>query len=90
MVVNQHRGELERLNRVARDIGSSPSALTSDAEFNDHLEELELESNDLKQKSQEILQDYKAMMKDLTQGTDLNSISILISDPEPISSGPEV
>ena len=68
MVVNQHRGELERLNRVARDIGSSPSALTSDAEFNQQLEELEDESNALKTKSEEILHDYQAMMKDLTQG----------------------
>ena len=74
MVVNQHRGELERLNRVARDIGSSPSALTSDAEFNEQLEELEIESNNLKTKSQEILEDYQAMMKDLTQGKLLISL----------------
>ena len=73
MVVNQHRGELERLNRVARDIGSSPSALTSDAEFNQQLEELEVESNNLKSKSEDILRDYQAMMKDLTQGRGLIS-----------------
>ena len=55
MVVNQHRGELERLNRVARDIGSSPSALTSDAEFNEQLQELEVESNNLKDYSYRFL-----------------------------------
>ena len=64
MVVNQHRDELDRLRRLARETATQPSMI-SDAEFEAELEKLIQESRQLEDKSKHIVDDYQVMIDDL-------------------------
>ena len=68
MVVNKHKDELGRLERFAREIGDQPGQLATDAEFNQALDDLAFDSEQLEKKSNQILIDYKDMMINLSKG----------------------
>ena len=82
MVVNQHRDELDRLRRLARETANQPSII-SDAEFEQELNELIEESRLLEDKSAQIVNEYSAMIEDLrTAGHDSYDVQRMLKEFE--------
>lgn len=63
---NNHKNELGRLRRVARELSDEPTLLNSDAEFNEALEKLSEDSRGLEAQSEKILAGYTHMIQDLS------------------------
>merc|ERR1719223_965761 len=64
---NKHQDELNRLRRAAETIQSSPNMLRSDGQFDQALDNLQRDSEELEVKAEDILADYKQMIQELSE-----------------------